>query len=223
MEPHWKVACWFFGGAAGMGGEAVGTGHMSDTSIRVSAAPRQLQPRETLGEKLKSSGGSRQPGLCRAGRGRSLAAAHSGKAARGTCGTGTHSAHAGLSRDKAGSWQVLGRECVFLLLADEPGWTVRRCWDETRLCVASARGQEWGGLRLGPVLPITAFESRYWGQQGSRSGIVSGGKGYAVQGSLGAPSALRSCLGRTAVPSQPLLSRGFAFPPVGASGHGPGP
>lgn len=94
-----------FWGAAGKGGEAVGTSHMSNTRIRISAAPRRLQPRETLGEKLKLSGGSRQLGPCRAGSGRSaaVAAALSGKAARGTCGTCTHFANAGLSRDKAGS------------------------------------------------------------------------------------------------------------------------
>lgn len=149
----WESCVLVFWGAAGKGGEAVGTSHMPDTRIRMPATPRRSQPRETLGEKLKSSGGSRQPGPCRAGSGRILAAAPSGKAARGTCGTCTYFANAGLSRDKTGSWQVLGCECVFLFLAEELGWTVRRCWDETRLCVASAWGQEWGRLRLGPVLP----------------------------------------------------------------------
>lgn len=125
---------------------------MLDTRVRMSAAPRQLQPRETLGEKLKSSGGSRQQRLNGAGSGRSLAAAaaSSGKAARGTCGTGTQFAHARLSRDKAGSWQALGRECVFLFLADELGWTVRRCWDENPSLHFFGMGTGMGQAEDGP-------------------------------------------------------------------------
>lgn len=96
---------------------------------------------------------------------------------RNTCGTCTHFANAGLSRDKAGSWQVLGRECVFLFLAEGLGWTVRRVWDESRLCVAAAWGQEWGRLRLGPVLLGHWLWVSLVGAAGSRSGIVTGGRG----------------------------------------------
>lgn len=58
-----------FWGAAGKGGEAVGTSHMSNTRTRMSAAPRRLQPRETLGEKLKSSGGAGGRGRAELGAG----------------------------------------------------------------------------------------------------------------------------------------------------------
>lgn len=58
-----------FWGAAGKGGEAVGTSHMSDTRIRMSEASRRLQPRETLGEKLKSPGGSSSRGRAGLGAG----------------------------------------------------------------------------------------------------------------------------------------------------------
>lgn len=73
--------------------------------------------------------------------------------ARPRCGTvragpALNSANAGVSRDLAGSWQVWGRECVPLVLAEELGWAARRRWDEAPV-LALLRLGDGRGARAG--------------------------------------------------------------------------
>lgn len=209
----------FLGGGTGKEWEAVGTGRIPDTRIRMPAAPCRVETSGNFRWEIKI--GRAQAGGSRAGRRWQQARLGGGG---GTPGQAypryVRTALTLQAPGCPGTWRVRGRiwsASVFSRssLKSKAGLSgsarmKRRCLR----CFGLERDK--GGLRLGPVLGL---------------GLANGVRGPHVEEKdmphpavTALPGLLRSAArelpGRTVVPSQQLLSCGFPFPPVGR-GLGP--